>query len=157
MRRQHHRQATPLLRTVVENPHACTEQRTVAYWLLGTAYALDERWQESAAALDVASRTRKMDANDWYRLAYAQERAHDLAASQRLPLRECLKSGTGAPCRAVAETRARSGLSRMGPLATAGTAGAAWPPGRDARFRRTAFSGRLSRPMAIYWSVNARD
>lgn len=90
LRRQHHRQATPLLRSVTENPQACEEQRTAAYWLLGTAYALDDRWKESAAALEVASRSRTMGAGDWYRVAYAQQRANDIAASQR-SVGECLK------------------------------------------------------------------
>lgn len=83
LKRGQQRQAAPLLRAVLESPHACPRQRSAAHWVLGMAYAQDERWADAAQSLAAGSGGRQMSADDWCQLAYARFRAGDAAGARQ--------------------------------------------------------------------------
>lgn len=79
----HPEQATPLLRSLMEQSAAPATQRTEAAWLLGLSYGREGRWSDAAAELKKAIAQRGDSAADWYQLAYACYRAGDVPGSQR--------------------------------------------------------------------------
>ncbi len=59
------------------------EQIRTAQWLLGTAYARDDRWAESAAALSLGIPTERPTMQQRYELAYAFSQAGDQSRAHR--------------------------------------------------------------------------
>ncbi len=90
MRRGQPDRAAPLLRTISQHGQATVEQRQVAEWQLGAAYAQTGRWNDAADVLTAAVSERPAKtAEEWYRVAYAQSRAgrqQDAARSARQAL-----------------------------------------------------------------------
>lgn len=78
LRRGNSQQAAPMLRSVLESSRACSEQKADASWMLGNAYAREDRWIDAASALNASLRNRKMSTQDWQQVAYARFRAGDL-------------------------------------------------------------------------------
>lgn len=82
LERGHPERAAPLFRLVLAHPRASADQKAVAHWDLGVAYAQLARWPDAAGQLAEASPQREMTADDWHAVAYAQYRADDTAAAQ---------------------------------------------------------------------------
>jgi predicted Zn-dependent protease len=77
-----HEQASPLLRSLLDNASECPIQRASASRLLGRCYALEGRWGEAADALSAGLNDEHGSADDWYQVAYARYRSGDLDAAQ---------------------------------------------------------------------------
>lgn len=82
LKRGQQRQAAPLLRSVLESAHATPQQVSAAWWMLGMAHALDERWPDAADALAKGVRDQQMSSADWCQLAYARFRAGNVPAAR---------------------------------------------------------------------------
>lgn len=65
------RLAAAFLRDTLANYPLTPEQHGAAQWLLGTAYARDERWTEAAAALAIGIPATNATSRQHYELAYA--------------------------------------------------------------------------------------
>lgn len=70
-------EAAPLLRFAQESCPVSSSQSREIQWLLGVAYAQNERWTEAAAALYAGLPIDHPTADAYYRLAYARYRAGD--------------------------------------------------------------------------------
>lgn len=90
----HPQQASPLLRSLLEESTGCPRQRAAASWLLGRCYALDERWSDAASMLSAGIADRKASASDWYQVAYAHYRSGTLDEA-RQALDRALHLGPG--------------------------------------------------------------
>ena len=102
--------AAPLLRTVLQNPEATLEQRAEASWILGMTYGRDRRWVDAVESLSQAVEHKaKMTADDWYRLAYAAYRSHNVGTLQQA-LRRSLQTD-----RQHANTFAMARVLNLGP------------------------------------------
>lgn len=71
-------QASPLLRSVLDDGAGCPIHRAEASWLLGRCYALEGRWSDAATTLSSAIGDRRENAADWYQVAYAHYRSGKL-------------------------------------------------------------------------------
>jgi tetratricopeptide (TPR) repeat protein len=96
LKRGRARQAAPLLRFVLDNPHACPAEQSDAWWLLGKAYASEERWRDAAQALDAGIEGRRMTADDWYRVAFTRHRSGDTPGALHA-VEELLRLAPGDP------------------------------------------------------------
>jgi tetratricopeptide (TPR) repeat protein len=76
-------QASPLLRSLLNEASDCPLRRTEATWLLGQCYALEARWDEAAETLGSVISSRENSAADWYQLAYARYRSGDYEAARQ--------------------------------------------------------------------------
>lgn len=85
LRRNASRQAGAVVRTLLERPDISTAHRSEAEWLLGLAYSQEERWSLATPALETAASVeefaKRMNADDWYQLAYACWKTGDVARS----------------------------------------------------------------------------
>ncbi|MGQ0634927.1 MAG: tetratricopeptide repeat protein [Planctomycetaceae bacterium] len=79
----HPEQATPLLRSLLEQRSSCATERADASWLLGLSYAREGRWNDAAGTLREAIAQREQSAADWYQLAYASYRAKDSSGASQ--------------------------------------------------------------------------
>jgi tetratricopeptide (TPR) repeat protein len=77
------KQASPLLRSVLDNESDCPRRRAEARWLLGRCYALEGRWHDAAETLSSAICDRQKNATDWYQVAYAHYRSGALAEARQ--------------------------------------------------------------------------
>jgi tetratricopeptide (TPR) repeat protein len=84
--RGHADQAGAMLRSVLDSAQLGPAERVAATWQLGAAYAQTERWTEAASLLSSASQQRAMSADDWYRVAYACQRAGDVGRARQAAL-----------------------------------------------------------------------
>ena len=75
--------AAPVLRSILSSPQATRGQKSEAQWLLGSTYALQQRWPQAAAELAAAAESRRMTPDEWYSLAYARYQSGDLAGARR--------------------------------------------------------------------------
>ncbi len=71
--------AAPLLRAAIQDPNLDDDTRTEAWWLLGIVYGQEGRWQDAVTALRTSAKTKeKLDAEEGYRLAYAEFQAGEI-------------------------------------------------------------------------------
>jgi tetratricopeptide (TPR) repeat protein len=110
--------AASMLRAVCQSPHADPNQSAEAGWVLGIAYGQGQRWDEAVTALADAAALRadRMNADDWYRLAYARHQTGDVERS-RDDLRQALRLDPRHPkAQAMAEElrQQRGGVIRIG-------------------------------------------
>lgn len=76
-------QAAPLLRAVCQCAQTSPGQRAEARWALGIAYGEVGRWEEASDNLAAAlPHLKHPGAEEWYRLAYAQQQSGDLAGAK---------------------------------------------------------------------------
>ena len=76
-------QAAPLLRCAQECSHVSASQKREIHWLLGTAYAQQERWPETVAELSEHGPMEQLKPDELYQLAYARYRAGDSAGAMQ--------------------------------------------------------------------------
>jgi tetratricopeptide (TPR) repeat protein len=81
---EHAERASPLLRSVCQSLQATAPQQAEARWSLGIAYSRQQRWNDAVSSLSAAAGNRDhMNADDWYRLAYARYQTGDLTGAWR--------------------------------------------------------------------------
>jgi tetratricopeptide (TPR) repeat protein len=76
-------QAIPVLRAALESIGTPLNEKQEVHWMLGLAYAQNERWPEAAAALAAGRPGEGFTVEQLYQVAYARFRAGDLEGASR--------------------------------------------------------------------------
>lgn len=74
--------ACPLFRTAMSHPQATAKQKIETEWLLGVAYAKNERWSEAIEVLDRLVTVRNSTADDWCFLGWTRMHCGDWAGAE---------------------------------------------------------------------------